>query len=236
MSKSRNTEIGDASKQIIGAYNLSGLYNDSFLAALLSTLETETTKLTTSVKRMKTESELKEKDAARFQKVRSVYYMLLGFLYHPSPEINESARVVKKVFDKYGMSMVKESYATKSALIMSMLTDFGDLKIQELIASLSGLGELIAALKQAQTDFEVCRVHYEGDKAKEGMLENATALKKVVVNIINEKLIVYLIAMQQVNEPVFGELARTVAQIIADNNKTVKKRAKKPKAESGVQQ
>ncbi len=62
-------------------------------------------------------------------------------------------------------------------------------------------------------------------------MENATTIKKEVVNIINNNLVVYLRAMEQVDEPTYGNFARTIAQIIANNNEVVKKRRKKPEAE-----
>ena len=42
---------------------------------------------------------------------------------------------------------------------------------------------------------------------------------------------IYLNAMKQANEAVYGELAQTVAQIINDNNEAVKKRRKKEEVE-----
>ena len=52
-----------------------------------------------------------------------------------------------------------------------------------------------------------------------------------MVGTINERIVVYLRAMEIVNEPMYGALARTVAEIIAENNEVVKKRRKKPEPE-----
>ncbi len=46
--------------------------------------------------------------------------------------------------------------------------------------------------------------------------------------IINNKLVTYLRAMIMVDEPTYGDFARTIAQMIEDNNEVVKKRRKKP--------
>ncbi len=45
--------------------------------------------------------------------------------------------------------------------------------------------------------------------------------------IINEKLVVYLNAMQQVNPEMYAEFANTISVIIAENNETVKRHTKK---------
>ncbi len=62
----------------------------------------------------------------------------------------------------------------------------------------------------------------------ERIIKNATIIKKEVVTVINKKIVVYLRAMFQVNELTYGNFARTIAQIITDNNEAVKKRRKKP--------
>ena len=80
----------------------------------------------------------------------------------------------------------------------------------------------------AQSEFEQARIAYETEKAKEGMLQNATEIKKNVVYLLNEKIVVHLQAMEQVNAETYGILAATVAQIIAENNEVVKKRQQKP--------
>jgi len=49
-----------------------------------------------------------------------------------------------------------------------------------------------------------------------------------VVNLINDKLVVYLRAMMQVNDATYGDIGRTVGEIIDANNEVVKKRRKKP--------
>lgn len=55
-------------------------------------------------------------------------------------------------------------------------------------------------------------------KAQEGLTKCATDIKKDVVRIINEKIVVYFNAMQQVSNEFYGELSQTRAQIINDNN------------------
>ncbi len=69
---------------------------------------------------------------------------------------------------------------------------------------------------------------YEEEKAKKGAQINATEIKKGIVNIINNKLVAYLRAMSMVDETTYGDLTRTFAQMIEDNNEVVKKRRKKP--------
>ena len=82
-----------------------------------------------------------------------------------------------------------------------------------------------------QTAFETARIAYETEKAREGNQANATTLKNAVLDTINKRVVVYLRAMELVEEPVYGEFACTVATLIADNNLVVKKRRSKEPGE-----
>ncbi len=228
MTNSRTTEVDAASIRIIGAYKNTGLNSDAHLVKIFSELEPKSAILTSAINRMKADSELEEKDDVRDDNVRALNFLTMGYLHHPNTAVKAAAEEVEKVFDNYGLKITDESYATESSLVNSLLADLAKSKLQAAIAALSGLTGLIAALQAAQTDFEQTRILYEEEKTKEGTLENATAIKKKVLAIINDKLVVYLRAMIQVNEPTYGDFARTVAQIIADNNEVVKKRRKKP--------
>lgn len=134
------------------------------------------------------------------------------------------------------MKITGESYASESTLISSLLHDFGKEEYAAPIAALSGCGDLLEALAIAQEDFEVTRVTWEREKAKEGVIENASELKKEVVAVINENLVVYLNALQQVNPKMYAEFANTISVIIAENNETVKRRAKKPEPATATEQ
>jgi hypothetical protein len=133
-----------------------------------------------------------------------------------------------EVFGKYGLSVVGESYATESSLIGSLLLDLAKPEYAAAVATLSGCAELIAGLQTAQTAFEQARIAYETEKAIEGMVENASLARKLVIDILNNKIVVYLRAMEQVNPETFGVFTSVCAQIIADNYEQVKKRKQKP--------
>jgi hypothetical protein len=124
--------------------------------------------------------------------------------------------------------VTNESYSTESSLINSLLGDLAKPDMQEPVAAVSGCAELIAVLQTAQEAFEQARVAYEEEKAQEGTETNATTLKKEVIDVINNRLVVYLDAMMLVDEATYGAFGRTVAEIIDATNEMVKKRRKKP--------
>lgn len=227
IAKSRTTEVDAALVRMIGAYRNTSLNSDAYLSDLFAGLEGQSAHLSEAIRRMKAESVLEEKDEVRDAALRSVFFMVQGMMYHPDPAVKAAAETVNKVLDHYGMSILVESYAIESSLIGSLLGDLAKPEVQTAIAALSGLAELVAALQAAQDDFEAARIAYEEEKGQETTQVNATALKREVVGIINNQLVVYLRAMAQVNDAVYGPFARTLSEIIADNNEAVKRRSKK---------
>ena len=226
ISTSRVTEVNDVATRASGAFSASGI-TDPYLTTEFTSLDAANLKLSEVIKRSKAESDLMEKDGVRDDKDRALYYLINGFLYHPVKKMKEAAQSLMDVFNKYGLAVIGESYATESSLLTSMLLDFAKPEYADAIATLSGCADLIAQLQAAQTDFEQARIAYETDKAKEGMVENASAVKKEVLAIFNDKIVIYLRAMEQVNPGIYGVFASTIAQIIADNNEQVKKRQQK---------
>ena len=227
ISQSRVTEVDAASMRMIGAYKNTSLSSDSHLSSMFAELETATANLSAAIKRTKAESDLEVKDEARDGQVRALYYLIQGFMYHPDTAIKAAANTVDKVFEKYGVKITGESYSTESAMITSLLGDLSEEALLDAIAQLSGCAETVSALRAAQSDFETARVAYEEEKAHEGTELNATTVKKEVLKIINEQIVVYLRAMETVDKTTYGAFALTIAQIIAANNEVVKKRRKK---------
>lgn len=229
---SRTTEIDAASMRMIGAFKNTSLNSDAHLSSMVTDLETHSALLTAAINRSKAESELDVKDSDRDQQVRALFYLVKGFVYHPQSEVKSAAETVEKVLTHYGLEITGESYSTESSLIASLLDDLSKQKIQTAIALLPGCAEVITALQAAQTEFETTRIAFEEEKAQESTEQNATTIKKSVVGIINERIVVYMRAMEVVDEPVYGAFARTIATIIAENNEVVKKRRNKAEEET----
>ncbi|MCG6188188.1 DUF6261 family protein [Maribellus maritimus] len=226
--QSRTTEVDAVSERMIGAYQKSDLGGDIHLAKIFSDLQDSSAHLTDAVKQTKAQSELEQQDEIRDNKLRALYYLVNGFLHHPDPAVQNAAKEVKKIVDKYGLAVTGETYSAESSLISSLLGDLAKPLLQSSVAALSGCAELITALQEAQTGFEQTRLDWESEKARESTHRSATDVKNEVVEIINDKLVIYLRAMEMVDAENYSKFARVNAQIISDNNEMVKKRRKKP--------
>lgn len=226
-NNSRNTEASGSVMRLIGAYKTTTLSSDVHLAPMLTGLENESTLFIEAINRVKSESILEDKNAVRTDSLRSFHYLLIGFLHHPSKKIRTAAEAVYNIYEHYGLSIIEGGYASASALIVSLLNDLSAEALQESISHLSGLAELIAGIQAAQADFEQTRISFESSKAEESTYATATELKKTVLDIVNNEVVTYMRAMELVDNENYGAFARTIAEIIADNNEQVKKRRNK---------
>ena len=177
MTASRVTEVDAASMRIIGAYNTTSLSSDPHLSAMFAGLETSSALLTSAINRSKAESDLEVKDEARDEQVRALYYLIQGYLHHPDAAIKAAAQTVSNVFEKYGVAITGESYATESSLIASLLDDLSKQKQQDAIALLPGCADVLSALQTTDDEFEAARILYEQEKAQESTQLNATKIK-----------------------------------------------------------
>lgn len=228
---SRTTEVNGTANRIIIKFDEGDWSADTHLTEIFVQLKASKEKLTSAINRSKAESDLEEKDEIRDSKLRGISYLLKGYLHYPHATIKTAAEDVDKVFEKYGLKIIEDSYVTESTLINSMLEDFASAEVQPEVAKLPGLEDLLAELKTAQTEFETARVNYESEIALENKEENATKVKKETALIINEQLVVYLRAMVQVDKTKYEEFTLAVDKIIDDTNEQVKKRRKAGKPE-----
>ncbi len=226
---SRTTEINATTARIISAYQQANLSEDAYLSGVFTALEQQNTQLSDAINRSNYESVLAEKDDVRDKLVKGIHYLLMGFVLHPDTVIQEAAMKVKAVFDRYGVGIASETYASESSLINALLRDFQEGSIQTALTQIPGCVAMCESLQTAQTDFEQTRLEYEKQSSIEAQLKSASDIKKEVVKIINDQLLVYLTAMNQVQPQVYGDIYLTIDKIIETNNNTVKNRRKAKK-------
>jgi hypothetical protein len=227
MMTSRVTEVDGSTARIISAYQTSGLNADPNMEKIFGPLQEKSTLFSEAINRLKAKSEQQTNDEVRDEKIDGVYYLLVSFSHHPDEVIKNAALRLLGIFEEYGLAIKDEGYTTESSLVNSLLNDFSKPEQQADIALVPQCAGYIEALQTAQANFENNRIAYETALGEEGTLENATALKKEIVRIINGLLVPHLNVMSQLEERTYGAFARTVAEIIAGNNEVVKKRRNK---------
>lgn len=227
MMTSRVTEVDGTTTQGINAYDATMLNIDVNLEKIMSAVKAKSVLFSSAIKRLKGKSTQKTNDEVRDERVDGVFFILLSASHSPKEKVRQAAILLLEIFEQYGRKMKDESYTIESSLIHSLLNDYAQPEALAAIADVPQLADYIAALQTAQDNFETKRLSFETAQAQEGTLENATVLKKEMVELINGQLVPYLNVMVLLDETMFGLFTRTVAEIITANNEVVKKRRNK---------
>ena len=222
----RTAETVTLLKNIIVQYELEDWSSDSYLTGIFDQLKPVSENLTEALNRIKAESDLEEKDDVRDSKVRALYYMVLGFLHNPDDSIKTASQNINSVIDNYGIDIVNQNYSAESGMIDSLLNDLSKTEVQSSISALPGLSQIITELQDAQSAFAQAQFQFESEKGKEKSELTASQIKREILAIINDKLVVYLRAMVNVDSSKYGALTATIKQLIDDMNVIIKKRKK----------
>lgn len=225
-SKIRVSELADHSLRMVGFYKKEiPLSVDAFLSPLFAEIERKTIALSTAIKKENIISKLEEVDEQRDETIRNLRYILQGYKAMRPPVIKAAATALLAIFDRYGVKITRESYASESAHIESMLRDFSTPEAQENINKLAEVGETIEELRQRQTAFHTEKMAYEKSLSEMKGTASATSLKKPLLDLINLKLVSFLTAMKEVSA--YTNLALVIEQIIKEANEITTKRGKK---------
>lgn len=231
--KARVTEIGDVANRLVELFKkTSEVQGDTFLTGVFGEMEKQTKSLTESIKRDTVFSTLEEADAKRDQAVRVIGKLLNGYEYIPIESLKQHGQKLALVFKKYGVKITLENYSSQSNLINAMLNDFSVPELQSSITALAGVSEAIEDLRKSQENFANIRSGYEQAVIEKQNLPSATLLKKPLLELINKKLVPYLIAMEISNAETYGNFTTNSAQIITSINDMVRSRTKKPATSS----
>lgn len=230
-SHARTTEVDDTSDRLLVLYRQeTSLHDDVFLKRTMGEIEEWSAEITEAINRDKIKSELEEADRLRDNAVRSFASVLKGYAAMPLETISVHGKKLYDVFQKYGLSVLAESYGDQSSLIESMLMDFNTEELKPHIAALTGVTEAIANVRDTQTSFTHKRVAYE--KAIAGKGQTVTEIKQTLLKLINQRLVTYLKAMKLVDEEKYTSFVNTAAQIIEATNAAIYRRRGKGKSKS----
>lgn len=188
-ARARVTELDSLSDTLVRLYKAQEtLAQDAMLSSIMAEVEEQSAHLTTAIRRDAVSSTLEEADARRDEEVRLLGTLVEGYTAIPFEAQQKAAGSLKAAFDKYGKKITGESYANESSLIESLLEDFASLSAEQ--KALPGVGERVQSLRDAQDAFN--RANDEYIRAKTGKGESATAVKKSLAAVLNDRLVPYL--------------------------------------------
>ncbi|RIY36896.1 hypothetical protein CKY20_05045 [Capnocytophaga canis] len=226
--QSRITEVGDVANRLAVLYKgTATLQDDAFLKNLLSEIQTQGDAITEAIKKDKAVSKLEDADAERDEAIRVLDKMLKAYEVFPVENTKAHGQKIATIFKKYGVKITEENYSSESNLIDSLLKDLSVAEVQDSVTALSGVSEAIAQIRTTQEEFARLRLQYEEAFTENLSKVSASSLRKPLLELINKKLIPYLVAMTLVDGAKYTAFADKVAKIIDDMNEVVKARGKK---------
>jgi len=226
----RNSELDGLSDSIIRNFRADEkAMNDAFLESSIKELESLSSEITSAILKSKTLSNLDTADNVRDDAIWTLGKLLSAYAVFPIAAKKEFSAPLKEIYDRYARAGITgESYASESALIESMLQDFGADSLSENIKALEGVAEAIASIRSAQDEF--IRANDEYVRSCTDKSDSATSLNKPIVRIVNEKLVPYLNAMVISGNGDCIAFAKTVEAEINRTNEMISKRGKKVSA------
>ena len=227
-SKLRVTEIATIASNLIRQYQWdTNVSTDDFLKKTIDGIDELSGQLTESIQRGTTKLGLDEADAVRDDAIRALGTLIEGYTAIPFEDQKEAAYALKSIFDKYGKRIASEPFAVESSLIESMIFDFNTPITLAAVATLPGVTELLGQLRAAQDAFNTASDKQTEANAAEKP-PSATAIKKDMLTLFNDRLIPYLNTMMMANPDVFATFARQAEVEIDRANATVTQRSTKP--------
>lgn len=219
-------ELGTLSQAIGVRYdeNLSKIGEDKILNALMSAEKKESNALISSMNRTKSASSLVEKDSARDEALSALIDMAKAYTLLGTASQKQTAVKVCALLDKY-KGIAHLNNATESAKIASLLEDLDKEGNKEAVEALPNLAEAVAAVRAAEADF-LAGVKAQEDE-KLGLGDNASAVKKRLIALLNDKLIAYLNIASELFAENYGAFAEQVSLAVNKSNSVVTQRAKR---------
>ena len=219
-------ELGTLSQAIGVRYdeNLSKIGEDRILDSLMANEKKESNALISSMNRTKSASSLVEKDSARDEALSALIDMAKAYTLLGTASQKQTAVKVCALLDKY-KGIAHLNNATESAKIASLLEDLDKEGNKEAVEALPNLAEAGSAVRAAEADF-LAGVKAQEDE-KLGLGDNASAVKKRLVCLLNDKLIAYLNIASELFAENYGAFAEQVSLAVNKSNSVVTQRAKK---------
>ena len=212
------TELGDTALRLGKAFKaVAAVQNDVFLTKTFAEIEKQATAMTSAVK--------------SDQAIRVLDKLLKGYENIPLENLKTHAKKLAEIFKKYGVKITGENYASQSTLINSLLGDFSATELKSSIEALAGVKEALTEIQTKQNAFAVLRSDYEKAQVSQKEKSSATSLRKPLLELINKKVVPYLVAMSIAQPELFKNLTAEASEIVTSTNEAIKARSKKEKKE-----
>ncbi len=229
--KARLGELSGTVSNIEEAYVNSGIDEDTTLDLVMSELLTANGRLTTAIEQNKALSDLEDHDEPRDYAYKALYHYLKGCSLVPEGELKKAAVVLFATFKKYGVEVTELSYNEQTGQVNSLLEELASEENKKHIAAIANVEEMVAELKNTQAAFQKAYDNYLTRISESKSRENASDVRPLVLNALNNKLVTYLRSQILFSPEVYTAFATKVSTAIDKTNQNIRERATKKKTE-----
>lgn len=224
----RTTEIDELSDALLKLYaNEAALQDEAYLKPVFTEMAAVSDKITEAIRQDKIYSDLEDADALRDAAAMKIFKIVDGYSAVPLEVVSQPAERLGKILQKF-TGLTRKAYNEETSLIEALLTDLSSTDATADISLLNGLSEAVALLRQTQDSFMEKRVQYSTLSSEQKYEDTASALKKPLLVLINDRLLPYLTLMKVQDAGKYGHFADTVAGAVDAVNTNIKTRSKKP--------
>ena len=218
-------ELGALAQAVAARYAQAAdaLSGDAILAALMKSEKAEADAIISAINRTKNASSLDEKDAARDEAITALFDTAKAYTLLGTAAEKETAKKVSAILEKY-RGIAHLNNANESAQIASLLEDLDKEGNKASVDALANLAAAASALKAAEADFLAAQKAQEDAKINAG--DSATAVKKRLLALMNDKVVPYLNIAADTVGGAYSDLAAQAALAVSKSNAVVTARAK----------
>ncbi len=227
LTTARISEVGGTGENLLKAYADTGITEDANLQTIINLLTEKNALLITAIEKNKAYSQLEEFDQARDAAFKALYQYLEACTLLPEGITQTAALGIFPTLKKYGIGMTRLPYTEQTAQMKSLIEELAKDAITEQSSKIVHLDGMIETLKQTQTDFQQAHSDYTSQISLSKGEQSATELKSEVLQIINEKLVMYMRAMATTFPDTHAQFAQELAVEINKTNQNIKSRSNK---------
>ncbi|MFV0555373.1 MAG: DUF6261 family protein [Mangrovibacterium sp.] len=215
----RTTALGGVSNRMKTRLEAEDLSTFPGYEPIISSFFTLVVQYNEALGREQTLSELEEADDIRDEAFRNLHSLIKGYLAVPS--LAPVAQPAFAILNKRGLSVTSLAYDDETGAIDSIIEELDKLALPALMYAET----MLEALRTAENNFKTKANAYDDSKNKK---PSASALKKELVNYINNRIVSYHNALAETNGEAFKKMADAIDKMIVDENTLTRSRQNRP--------
>lgn len=203
---------------------------DTYFTGITTELDNETSALSNSIgveRSHEFTAELAKLDKVFDDRVVCFKSFVDANTHSSNETIAQNAEKIWKKIDAYDLTFYKFGYEKELARAFSMIEEFEKTKIIPIIASLVGVATPLGEMKTAATNLQDLYRKNQGVLATKEDIIPSSVQAKVVIEIMNEKLLPYLSVMANAKPTEFAVTFAKIEQYIATINTKIRSRRSK---------